>query len=242
MGYVKYEIKLFLPNESAAKGAEIIAKNRNALVNSSRVLKGTTNKEGIYVWESLSTGFNSDTYDFNVKIEIEGVLYVAQWSDRLNPKIKSYMKEIVLRREFLDEISTMEMSEGMKKQLEIESNGENILQAFNELHFNLKNNCSMASLTLETYILEGLIKNYIKKMNKWENQFEQLTFGNLITKIRPLHILKEGLVSQLEGLNKFRTTAAHEKGVENTKEIATVGYKMINEMLKLAYDEKLNTS
>lgn len=239
MGYVKYEITLLLPKGEPAKGAEIRAINRNALVKSSKELKGVTDKDGMFAWEALSTGFNNDTYDFDAKIDVEGLLYVAHWSERVKPNLKIYKKNIVLRTEFLDEMKGIEVSDSIKGQLENDSNSKNIREALRELPFNLKNNCSIASLTLETYILECILKNYIRKKEKWEDNFNELTFGGLIQKVKSLKLLNSGMLNQLEGLNKFRNTAAHDMGVENTTDTAKLGLSLIKQILNLVYEGDL---
>ena len=92
MGYVTYEITLTLPGGKPASGAKIVATDLNAFLLSSKIHEGTTNKDGYFKWDTMATGLNNDTYRFRVQKDHEGILYIAEWTDRVNPSLLKYIR------------------------------------------------------------------------------------------------------------------------------------------------------
>lgn len=233
MGYVKYAVKLYLEGNKTVAGAQIIANNRNAWTASTKKYNGTTGPDGVCVWDNLGTGYNNDNYDFEAfYADDEGIEYVAQWSDRLNPSV-TFNKEITLRKKYLDELYEFQLGEGTINLLGSTPVGRSTLQAMGEIKTCLKQRLPISALTTSTYILEGLIRTIAEKKKVWEDKMEYFTFGQLIKEKALSNLFPKGLRDQFEGINKFRIPAAHNKGVKSMIEEAKIGYGLIEVTIKV---------
>ena len=234
MGYVSYEITLRLPGGKTASGTEIIAVNKNAILPSSKTLVGTTNKDGYYKWDTLATGFNNDTYHFTARKEFEGILYYAEWTDRVSPSEGHYSQDIEMRTQFFDELKRLEIPPLATKGLHEEGQVE-ILALIKELRICISQKLPNASISLGTKILEGLIKIYLKRLGKWEDNMSKLTFGMLLDHLKGTDIENNGLFNKLTGVNSFRIPAVHFKDIDTIIDEARIGNSVIIQFLKLLY-------
>lgn len=234
MGYVSYEITLIFPDGKPASGAEIIATNENAILPSSRTLYGTTNKDGYYRWQTLATGFNNDTYNFNAKKESEGILYVAYWTDRVSPSDGPYTKEITMRTQFFEELPQFEIPSYAIDGLRMD-NQLVILRLMDELNVCINQKLPNASIAVGTKILEGLIKIYLNRIGKWEEKMDKLTLGQLLENPNVSDLKNKGFYDKLKGINFFRRSAVHFKEIDTTIDEARIGNSIITEFLKFLY-------
>jgi hypothetical protein len=231
MGYASYKVTLSVNGGNPATGAEIITSNRNAILGTSKYLKGTTGPDGSYEWKTLATGFNNDTYDFNATFIGDDVEYVAIWSDRVVP-LGNYEKNIVMRELYLNEIKEMKIPDQIINIIKESEGGESTLAAIREFNICMKQKLPLAALNCSTYVLEGLIKILAQRKNAWKEEFENATFGELINKDSIKKLLKKRLYDKMSGLNKFRIAAAHNLGVKSLIEEATMGMELPNEFMK----------
>ena len=239
MGYVSYEITLYLPDGTPASGAEIVATNENAIFYSSKKRYGTTSKEGYYKWPTLATGFNNDTYNFKARKDVDGILYVAYWTDRVSPSDGPYSKEITMRTRFFDEIKKFELPsyaiEGLKNEKE-----NKILELLNEYNGCFTYKLPDASISVGSKILEGLSKILLKRLGKWneEKDGQNYTFGQLIGFLKDTDFSKTAIYDKLSGFNSFRKPAVHYKGTNSTTDEANLGKSIILDFLEYLFSEK----
>ena len=234
MGYVSYEITLTLPGGKPTSGAKIVATNINAILPSSKTLHGNTNKDGYFKWDTLATGFNNDTYNFIAQKEHEGILYIAEWTDRVSPSEGHYSQDIEMRTQFFEELKKLEIPSLAIKGLQVEGHFE-ILALIRELSICISQKLPNASISLGTKILEGLIRIYLKRLDKWEDKMGKLTFGLLLDSLKGTDIEKNGLYNKLTGINSFRIPAVHFKDIDTTIDEARIGNSVIIQFLKLLY-------
>ncbi len=236
MGYTKYEVMIFLENGNPVAGAQVEAFNRNAVLPSSKNFTGTTGPDGSYAWDTLATGFNNDTYDFHSFKEIESILYEAVWSERVMPN-KPYQKDVTLHTQLLKDLKELNIPKSILDKVNSEDSGKYILSAIDELNKCIRYNLSKSAVTLSTSILEGVIKIHLTKKNAWDESFDNVTFGRLISKIKNKNIVAAGLMNKLEALNKLRLPAAHFKGTDTTTDEARIGMSVVKEFLYLAFQD-----
>ena len=234
MGYVTYEITLTLPGGKPASGAMIVATDLNAFLSSSKIHEGTTNKDGYFKWDTMATGLNNDTYRFRAQKDHEGILYIAEWTDRVNPSHQKYSKEIEMRTQFFEELNKIEIPQSAIKGLQNEGHIE-ILSLMNELNICISQKLPNASISLTTKILEGLIQIYLRKEGKWEDNMSEYPYGKLVDTWKQKDSKIEGIYDQLKGLNLFRKTAVHFKDVDTTIDEARLGNSLMIKVLKLLF-------
>ena len=237
MGYVTYEITLTLPGGKPASGAKILATDLNAFLSSSKIHEGTTNKDGYFKWDTMATGLNNDTYRFRAQKDHEGILYIAEWTERVNPSHQKYSKEIEMRTQFFDEIENLKIPKSAVEGL-IESDQIQILSLIKELKVCISNKLPNASISVGTKILEGLIRIYLKKLGKWDDKMSLETFGGLLTNLKDTDLSKLGLYDKLLGLNLFRKPAIHYKNIDTTIDEARICNSVIVEFLTLMFPHK----
>ena len=234
MGYVTYEITLTLPGGKPASGAKIVATNLNAILPSSKVLHGNANKEGYFKWDTFATGFNSDTYNFKAQKEQDSILYTAEWTDRVNPSHQKSSKEMEMRTQFFEELNMIKIPQTAIKGLQDEGHLE-ILSLMNELRICISQKLPNASISLTTKILEGLIRIYLRKEGKWNDNMREYTFGQLVDNLEETGNKIEGMYDQLKGLNFFRKPAAHFKDIDTTIDEARIGNSLMIKFLNLLF-------
>jgi hypothetical protein len=234
LGFVSYEITLFLPNGKPASGAEIIAFNKNAIAPSSKTFYGATNNNGYYKWAALATGYYKDTYDFKAQKELEGILYIAHWTDRLDSTKGPYIQEITMRTEFFEELKKFDIPtfaiDGLQRDSQME-----ILTLINELNICIAQKLPNASISVGTKILEGLIRIYLNRLGKWKEDMNKKTFGQLLGSLKGTDLENIGLYNKLDAINSFRIPAVHFKGTDTTIDEARIGNSVIVEFLKILY-------
>lgn len=234
MGYVSYEITLTLPGGKPASGAKIVATNLNAILPSSKVLHGNTNKDGYFKWDTLATGFNNDTYNFIAQKEHEGILYIAEWNDRVSPSEGHYSQDIEMRTQFFDELKKIDIPKSASKGLKDEGHVE-ILSLIIELKTCISYKLPNASISLTTKILEGLIRIYLKREGKWEDRMSEQTFGQLLENLKKTDSRIEGIYDKLKGLNFLRKPAVHFKNISTTIDEARICYSLMSQFLTILY-------
>ena len=167
MGYVYYEIILTLPGGKTASEAKIVATNLNAILPSSKALHGNTNKDGYFKWDTLATGLNKETYHFKAQKKQKGILYNAEWIDKVNPTQWKYSKDIETRTQLFEELKIIKIRQSAIKGLQDEGHIK-ILSLINELNICISQKLPNASISLTIKILEGLIWIYLRKEGNWK--------------------------------------------------------------------------
>lgn len=139
---------------------------------------------------------------------------------------------IILRRPFLDEDLDFELPQNVVEILSKTSDGSEMVAAIMELSAAIKSKMSHSSLTLSTYILEGIIRIKAKKKGVWKNAFQEKTFGQLLNEKDIEKVIPAGALSKLKGLNLFRVPAAHFMGINTVIDEARIAIQLVFTMVK----------
>jgi hypothetical protein len=104
MGATKLTILVKLPDGSPVSGARIEGLNRDTYYESAKQWYGTTNGDERYSWDHISTGVWGDKYDFYCRyVDNSGTEWKGELSDRILTSKDPVVKEMTLRKLFLDE-------------------------------------------------------------------------------------------------------------------------------------------
>ena len=233
---MKYFVKLKKEDGTPVKGAQITAKNKNAWVDSSRFYYNQTGIDGTCFWANLDTGFYRDSYLFEARYMDGDNELIAKWSDRLNPNIGQYEKEVVMRKRLLMEYNLEDYPNEVITFLKIGPFGDQIDQVLFELKNCIEKRLNISSVLLGVYIIEAELKTYLKFHKEDEGNFINKPFGELLKLEKIKTILNQGILDKLEAINKFRKSAVHPKGADTAIEEAIIAMKLGKEVGKILVD------
>lgn len=133
----------------------------------------------------------------------------------------------------MDEWTEFNITKDMENSLSQLDNGIELLNAMKEMSMAIKNRMSHSAMALSTYILEGIIKTMAKRRGAQDiERLDGLTFGELVNDKEVSRIVSEGELDKLRGLNKFRNSSIHFKGVTTVIEEALIGARLIMSLLR----------
>lgn len=230
----KVVLKVLLPTEEPAIGAEIIGLNRNAVAEGAKQWNGTTLDDGTCTWENIDTGTLGDKYDFYCRyLDANSVEWIGNLSERIRGGKTPIVRTVMLRQLFMDEWTEFNITKDMENSLSQLDNGIELLNAMKEMSMAIKNRMSHSAMALSTYILEGIIKTMAKRKGAQDiERLDGLTFGELVNDKEVSRIISGGELDKLRGLNKFRNSSIHFKGVTTVIEEARIGARLIMSLLR----------
>jgi len=211
------EVFVVLPGGVPASGVRLLAHNNNAADNRVADWRGTTRADGRHRWNSLDTGLAGDHYHFTARyIDDSGVEWIFALSDRIFAPPPNGPQVLEIRMEltpaYVEELALPELPSEVKQRLGQDPDGRAILDRFNELARAIVARITIGTITLSTSIIEGLLKVSATRRGVWRQEWEADTFGALIRRQEIQAMMPAGLVHRLQGLNQFRTPAAHYLG------------------------------
>ncbi len=230
----RFTLQVLLPSGKPAIGASITGHNQNAIDSGTVQWYGSTLEDGTFTWENIDTGFLGDKYDFHCRyLDQNSVEWFGNISERIKTSSEPVTKTVMLRLLFMDEWTEFSISKDTEAFLSKLDNGTEILGAMREMSMAIKNRMSHSAMALSTYILEGIIKSIaLKKGVKKIERFDIMTFGKLIHDEEISKIIPVGELNKLRGLNEFRVSSVHFKGITPVIEEARLGAKLIMSLLK----------
>ena len=203
----RVRIVVCFPPSEPAVGAQVVGLNRSAWAGQEKMWRATTGHDGSYTWDNLDTGTLGDKWDFTAELtDKEGIDWMGFASERVKtprtipiPLPPWYHGEIRL-------------SDALTESLSATEEGRIVLQGFAEIERALRNRLFQATVTLSTYLVEGMIHIKLRNQNKWGPGLEEKTYGWLINLDDVKQDIIPGLLNRLQGLGNFRKVSAHFKG------------------------------
>lgn len=209
-------------------GAKLVAYNMSTWQEDIKKWLASTGTDGAYTFHSLDRGFG-DKYDFEVEyLSEDGILYLGEASDKIR---KDMNVNIIVRVAYPSEIGSFEIPEVVLQVLESEAGGAVIISALKEFARALSSRMIHGSLALSTYVLEGMMKIVSGKRGIWKQEYDVMTFGDLINKKELAPIFPKGMLDKVKGLNKFRIGAVHFTGTGSALAESQVAAAIVKDLL-----------
>lgn len=225
-------IFVYLPGKKPAVGANITGVNRNAWNKKVGSWKGTIGEDGSYTWGNIDTGTFGDFYDFEaIYVDEDGVKWVGRISDRI---AKPTDLAIVLSPEYRTIHISKEAIENLAKQ----ERGKSLLEGIKELQKSMSAGLVHASITLSTWILEGLIKIKAQNQEIWKEEYEQKTFGQLVSMEEVNKMLPVNMRDRIKGVANWRKPHAHFKGAKTVREEAQLVSYLVKDLAEEWFGKK----
>lgn len=226
---VQFTLRVILPTEEPAVGADIVGYNRNAANPNMEQWNGSTLSDGTFTWGNIDTGTLGDKYDFYCRyLDSNSVEWVGNLSERIKGSRVPVIRTVMLRQLFMDEWNEFKVPQDIEDTLSRMDDGAELLNAMKEMSMAIKNRMSHSAMALSTYILEGIIKAMAKKRGiEGIGRLDDMTFGDLVNDKDISHLITKGELDKLRGLNKFRISSVHFKGVSTVIEEARIGARLI---------------
>lgn len=229
----QFTLKVLLPTSEPAVGAEVTGYNRNAADQAAVQWHGSTLDDGTCTWVNIDTGLLGDKYDFYCRyLDSNSVEWTGSLSERIKGSPVPVIRTVMLRQLFMDEWTEFSVTKGAEESLSKLSEGKEILDSMKEMSMAIRNHMSHSAMALSTYILEGIIKAMARKKGvKEAGRLDNMTFGELINDKEVSQIITAGELDKLRGLNKFRVSSVHFKGVSTVIEEARIGARLIMSLI-----------
>ena len=226
----KAELKIITSTEKGTKisGVTVRITNESAWFPSIKNWKGISNEKGECIIQNFDFG-TEDKINFQAEyVSSDGVRYVGFHSDKIvGPTvIPLTMVESISQYSF----SLVTSKVGLEF-LKNDDDGKIVMEALRELEIALEDNLPHASISLSTYILEGLIRIEAIKRGLWKDEYASKTYGDLVHINELKDLFEPGELQKIQAFNAFRIPAVHFKRVRTILAEAQVGAELISQLI-----------
>jgi hypothetical protein len=202
--------------------------NESAWLPSIKKWEDISNEKGECIIQNFDFGAE-DKINFQAEyISGDGVRYVGFHSDKI-------VGPTVLPLTMVESINEYSFSLVTSKAglefLKSDDDGKIVLEALRELEIALKDNLPHASISLSTYILEGLIRIEARKKGLWREEYDNKTYGELVNTNELKNLFEPGELDKIRGFNGFRKPGVHFKKVRSILAEAQVGAGLISQLI-----------
>ena len=226
----KAELKITTSTEKGTRlpGVVVRITNETAWFPSIKNWTVISNENGECTIQNFDFGAE-DKINFQAEyISGDGVRYVGFHSDKI-------VGPTVLPLTMVESINEYSFSLVTSKAglefLKSDDDGKIVLEALRELEIALKDNLPHASISLSTYILEGLIRIEARKKGLWREEYDNKTYGELVNTNELKNLFEPGELDKIRGFNGFRKPGVHFKKVRSILAEAQVGAGLISQLI-----------
>jgi hypothetical protein len=226
----KAELKITTSDEKGTRIQGVVVRiyNESAWLPSIKNWKVISNNKGECIIQNFDFG-DGDKINFQADyLSKDGVRYVGFHSDKIvGPTVIP-----ITMVESLSEYSfSLVASKAGLEFLKNDGDGKIVLEAINELEIAINNNLPHASISLSTYILEGLIRIEAIKRGLWKDEYASKTYGDLVHINELKDLFEPGELQKIQAFNAFRIPAVHFKRVRTILAEAQVGAELISQLI-----------
>ncbi len=226
----KAELKITTSDEKGTRIQGVVVRiyNESAWLPSIKNWKVISNEKGECIIQNFDFG-DGDKINFQADyLSKDGVRYVGFHSDKIvGPTVIP-----ITMVESLSEYSfSLVASKAGLEFLKNDGDGKIVLEAINELEIAINNNLPHASISLSTYILEGLIRIEAIKRGLWKDEYASKTYGDLVHINELKDLFEPGELQKIQAFNAFRIPAVHFKRVRTILAEAQVGAELISQLI-----------
>ena len=226
----KAELKITTSTEKGTRlpGVVVRITNETAWFPSIKNWTVISNENGECTIQNFDFGAE-DKINFRAEyISSDGVRYVGFHSDKIvGPTVIP-----LIMVESLNECSfSLVTSKAGLEFLKSDDDGKIVLEALRELEMALTKNLPHASISLSTYILEGLIRIEARKRGLWKEEYGNKTYGELVYTNELKKLFEPGELDKIQGFNGFRIPGVHFKKVRTILAEAQVGAGLISQLI-----------
>jgi hypothetical protein len=213
------------PDGSLAPGVSLLADNRNAWNPRQRYWNGRTDSSGQFIWGNLDTGTAGDLFDFNASLVDETEV---KWSGSATDRIAGPASvRVVLQPEFAGKLT---LPTSVIENLSHSPEGRRVGEALVELQSAISSGLVDATLTLSTWILEGMIRSKLKVQKVWDDAWDSLTYGQLVSQKRVRDAIPEASRDRALAIADLRKPSAHFKAGKAVPADAQVAVTLVQEL------------
>ena len=226
----KAELKITTSNEKGTRiqGVVVHIYNESAWLPSIKNWKVISNEKGECIIQNFDFG-DGDKINFQADyLSKDGVRYVGFHSDKI---VGSTVIPITMVESLSEYSFSLVASKAGLEFLKNDGDGKIVLEALNELEIALTNNLPHASISLSTYILEGLIRIEASKRGLWKEEYGSKSYGQLVNINELKDLFEPGELEKIQAFNAFRIPAVHFKKVRTILAEAQVGAELISQLI-----------
>lgn len=226
----KAELKITTSDEKGTRIQGVVVRiyNESAWLPSIKNWKVISNEKGECIIQNFDFG-DGDKINFQADyLSNDGVRYVGFHSDKI---IGPTVIPITMVESLSEYSFSLVASKAGLEFLKNDGDGKIVLEALNELEIALTNNLPHASISLSTYILEGLIRIEARKRSLWKEEYGSKTYGDLVHINELKDLFEPGELEKMQAFNAFRIPAVHFKKVRTILAEAQVGAELISQLI-----------
>ncbi len=219
-------LRITLADGTPAENVRVLARNRDAWDKNVAEWHGVTGRDGVWTWPNLDTGTAGDFYDFYAEmVDDLGVSWAARASDRIGSP-----RDIPIR--LLPTYSgQLAIPESAVRYLEGTSDGRSILASLEELKRAVGNGMIQGTITLSTYVIEGLIRVVAKARNVWSETWDRKTYSELLEVPQILGLFPASVKDRARALADLRRPSAHYKYTTSLPAEAQIAAKTVEDIV-----------
>ena len=226
----KAELKITTSDEKGTRIQGVVVRiyNESAWLPSIKNWKVISNNKGECIIQNFDFG-DGDKINFQADyLSNDGVRYVGFHSDKI---IGPTVIPITMVESLSEYSFSLVASKAGLEFLKNDGDGKIVLEAINELEIAINNNLPHASISLSTYILEGLIRIEAIKRGLWKDEYASKTYGDLVHINELKDLFEPGELQKIQAFNAFRIPAVHFKRVRTILAEAQVGAELISQLI-----------
>ena len=228
MGKAELKITTSYEKGTRIQGVVVRIYNESAWLPSIKNWKVISNDKGECIIQNFDFG-DGDKINFQADyLSNDGVRYVGFHSDKI---IGPTVIPITMVESLSEYSFSLVASKAGLEFLKNDGDGKIVLEAINELEIAINNNLPHASISLSTYILEGLIRIEARKRSLWKEEYGSKTYGDLVHINELKDLFEPGELEKMQAFNAFRIPAVHFKKVRTILAEAQVGAELISQLI-----------